>query len=545
MKLSSEMDLCRNEFGYHPVNTYLNITCALCYVYTFHSTDSTNYPLTYHPDGYLTNYDALPDGNKTLRQLYLPLASDRNAPVYSVGFPSWEVDRDAEVWKQCCQAAADCCSQQQRAGNDSDCPPTWDGWQCWRGAKAGEILQGHCPRHIQPFARSTCTGVAEKVCTQNGTWYAKHAGPEDPSFSKEWTNYTECLNLSPLESRFQVQMVTYCISIAFLVPALLIFWRCQHLQVQRNLIHVNFFVSLLLYAITLTVFHGLVTQQLLSDPDLLLLEHHDVWQCRVVYGLTKYFRLCNYCWMLCEGLFLLRHLKHVFMREQRFYVYILYGWGLPFLPVSIYAGVRWSENGCWIEPVEVLEWLFKGPALLSLSLNFLFLWYIICLLVKKLQTRYVSEIGKVRKSFRAILVLMPLFGLHFVITAYRPADSCHTQWYFYLNNALDGLQGFFVSVTFCYCNGEVIAVFKRSLRLWRLRRGNMPRSDSAAIRSLSTVTRISPLNSVRHSSTKSTKSPHARVCRYDSLMGTRQSSVEKKELLRKSNSSPLSIETGM
>ena len=47
-----------------------------------------------------------------------------------------------------------------------------------------------------------------------------------------------------------------------------------------------------------------------------------------------------------------------------------------------------------------------------------------------------------RKAVRATLVLVPLFGLHFVVTIYRPPDK-GCDWievYYYVDYLLDGLQ---------------------------------------------------------------------------------------------------------
>ena len=65
-----------------------------------------------------------------------------------------------------------------------------------------------------------------------------------------------------------------------------------------------------------------------------------------------------------------------------------------------------------------------------------------------------------RKAVRAAIVLVPLFGVHFALTIYRPpvSDCYWVELYFYINNALDGLQGFFVALIFCYINGEVSKV---------------------------------------------------------------------------------------
>ncbi|OWA52582.1 putative Calcitonin receptor [Hypsibius exemplaris] len=569
--------MCRNELGYHPVNVYLNITCALCYVYTFHSADQATYPLTYFHDGFLTHH------SDNASDLYLPTAFDRSSPVYAAGFPATvsggeggaESDHDAQLWRDCCQAAADCCVDQLKAAkHDSnqtsrsngshhnhpssaeglsvrECPMTWDGWQCWAQTGKGETAQGSCPRYINPVSSQVCSpGFPEKKCTEDGSWFRLESLDEfDGNFSKEWTNYTSCFNLTPLEHRYQMQLISYCISISFLVPALLIFWRCKKLRVQRNMIHLNFFLSLFMYAVALIVLQTTITHKLFESsnaPEAYAAADSSagIEQCRLSYVLTIYLRLCNYGWMFCEGLFLLRHLKHVFMQEQRFYLYTGGGWGLPAIPVAIYIYMRSEDSGCWMEPKDHLEWILKGPALLTLGLNFIFLWYIVCLLLKKLQTRYVSEVEKFRKSCRAVLVLLPLFGLHFVITAYRPAESCGLQWYFLLNVALDGLQGFFVSMTFCYTNGEVIALAKRTLHVFHTRRNILTRSVSGRSagsnssgatgmstdgfqlastvpgRSVSTSTRPARLFRMEttNSVSRTRKKGQAQLCRFESLM---------------------------
>lgn len=58
---------------------------------------------------------------------------------------------------------------------------------------------------------------------------------------------------------------------------------------------------------------------------------------------------------------------------------------------------------------------------------------------------------------KATVVLLPLFGLHWLLTLYRP-QSGHCIWltfYKYVNVALDGLQGLMVAIAFCYRNAEV------------------------------------------------------------------------------------------
>ena len=67
-----------------------------------------------------------------------------------------------------------------------------------------------------------------------------------------------------------------------------------------------------------------------------------------------------------------------------------------------------------------------------------------------------------RKTVRATVILLPLLGLHWILTIYRPQPdgiraSCHLRFvYDYLNVGLDGLQGTGVAIAFCYKNAEVM-----------------------------------------------------------------------------------------
>lgn len=62
-----------------------------------------------------------------------------------------------------------------------------------------------------------------------------------------------------------------------------------------------------------------------------------------------------------------------------------------------------------------------------------------------------------RRAVRATLILVPLFGLHLMVTMYRPTRGSCTwmEAYYYADYLLDGLQGAMVALIFCYLNGEV------------------------------------------------------------------------------------------
>ncbi|GFQ65759.1 uncharacterized protein TNCT_109951, partial [Trichonephila clavata] len=60
----------------------------------------------------------------------------------------------------------------------------------------------------------------------------------------------------------------------------------------------------------------------------------------------------------------------------------------------------------------------------------------------KLRATHANEPSQFRKAVRATLVLVPLFGLHFILVMYRPqnGDCFVLEGYSYFSYAMDGLQ---------------------------------------------------------------------------------------------------------
>jgi hypothetical protein len=58
---------------------------------------------------------------------------------------------------------------------------------------------------------------------------------------------------------------------------------------------------------------------------------------------------------------------------------------------------------------------------------------------------------------RATILLIPLFGVQFLVTLVRPrTDDCNwEQVYYYVFYTIDGLQGTLVALLYCYLNKEV------------------------------------------------------------------------------------------
>ena len=49
--------------------------------------------------------------------------------------------------------------------------------------------------------------------------------------------------------------------------------------------------------------------------------------CRILFMLTRYFRMTNYMWMFCEGFYLHRLISAAFAEQKSFVVFYILGWG--------------------------------------------------------------------------------------------------------------------------------------------------------------------------------------------------------------------------
>ncbi|CAD6220292.1 GSCOCG00004985001-RA-CDS [Cotesia congregata] len=66
------------------------------------------------------------------------------------------------------------------------------------------------------------------------------------------------------------------------------------------------------------------------------------------------------------------------------------------------------------------------------------------------------------QAFRATLLLVPLLGLHYLVIPFRPPPGHSWEKTHDIVSAVTAsFQGLCVAILFCFCNGEVIAQFKR------------------------------------------------------------------------------------
>ncbi|XP_043593234.1 calcitonin gene-related peptide type 1 receptor-like isoform X7 [Bombus pyrosoma] len=281
------------------------------------------------------------------------------------------------------------------------CRMTFDGWSCWPNTPAGTTVYAPCPNFITGFDASL---QAHKYCESNGTWF-RH-----PESDQVWSNYTTCVNLQDLSWQQGISGLYeagYAISLVALLLSLGILTYFRSLRCARTTLHMNLFASFAVNNALWLVWYRCIV----ANTDLLL---NNEITCRLLHIILHYFLLTNYAWMLCEGFYLHTLLVSAFTSEHKLVKWLMgLGWPVPAVIVTIYASLRATSD----DPAD---------------------------------------------TGQATLLLVPLLGLHYLVIPFRPPKN-HPweQFYEVLSAITASFQGLCVAVLFCFCNGEVIAQFKR------------------------------------------------------------------------------------
>lgn len=372
----------------------------------------------------------------------------------------------------------------------SYCFAAFDGWSCWNTTPAGEVAFAPCPTFVTGFDRKR---FAFRKCMENGSWF-RH-----PDTGQTWSNYTTCVDMDDFEFRKIVNIiyvVGYSVSFTAIIISLIIFLtfrrfiqmrderlypcgsrgvcskRCggvrpSSLRCTRIAIHVQLFSSFALNDFMWILWYKLVVgnTEVVQENRLM---------CQALHVLLQYLMVANYLWMFCEGLHLHLALVVVFVKDDsamRWFYFV--GWILPALITGLYAAVRMSfadeTRQCWMNESHI-QWILTVPVLLSMLASLGFLINVVRVLLTKLHCNSANPapIG-LRKAVRAALILVPLFGIHHILIPFRPEPNGPGEWFYQVFSALlVSLQGFCVSLLFCFANVDVHSAFKAMAR--RIRR---------------------------------------------------------------------------
>ncbi|MBV97373.1 Corticotropin-releasing factor receptor 2, partial [Eschrichtius robustus] len=329
------------------------------------------------------------------------------------------------------------------------------------------------------------SGNAYRECLENGTWASR-------------INYSQCEPILDDKQRkydlhYHVALIVnylgHCVSVAALVAAFLLFLALRSIRCLRNVIHWNLITTFILRNVmwfllqlidhevhesnevsgesAQAVHLGLGPRQPLTAACPV-----QVW-CRCITTSFNYFVVTNFFWMFVEGCYLHTAIVMTYSTDRlRKRLFLFIGWCVPCPIIIAWAiGKLYYENEqCWFgkEPGDLVDYIYQGPIILVLLINFVFLFNIVRILMTKLRASTTSETIQYRKAVKATLVLLPLLGITYMLFFVNPGEDELSQIVFiYFNSFLQSFQGFFVSVFYCFFNGEVRSAVRKKWHRWQ------------------------------------------------------------------------------
>ncbi|XP_065381457.1 secretin receptor isoform X5 [Macaca fascicularis] len=330
------------------------------------------------------------------------------------------------------------------------CEGMWDNISCWPSSVPGRMVEVECPRFLRML--TSRNGSLFRNCTQDG-WSETFPRPNlacgvNVNDSSNEKRHSYLLKLKVMYT------VGYSSSLVMLLVALGILCAFRRLHCTRNYIHMHLFVSFILRALS----NFIKDAVLFSSDDIAYCDAHRAG-CKLVMVLFQYCIMANYSWLLVEGLYLHTLLAISFFSERKYLQgFVALGWGSPAIFVALWAIARHllEDVGCWdINANASIWWIIRGPVILSILINFILFINILRILMRKLRTQETrgNEVSHYKRLARSTLLLIPLFGIHYIVFAFSPEDAMEMQLFFEL--ALGSFQGLVVAVLYCFLNGEV------------------------------------------------------------------------------------------
>uniref|UniRef100_A0AAZ3NUX6 Vasoactive intestinal peptide receptor 1a n=1 Tax=Oncorhynchus tshawytscha TaxID=74940 RepID=A0AAZ3NUX6_ONCTS len=343
------------------------------------------------------------------------------------------------------------------------CSGTWDKVACWPSANTGQVVTIPCPVYFLYLTNDFIMGNLSKTCTSDG-W-------SEVSPASYALNCGYNANVTKAEFYWAVKVgytIGHSLSLISLTIAIVLLCTFRKLHCTRNYIHMNLFVAFILKAIAVFIKDVVLYEVAESDCQ------PETVGCKAGVVFFQYGIMTSYFWLLVEGLYVHTLLAVSFFSERKyFWWYILIGWGAPtvFITAWVITKAYLKHSGCWDIINDHPWWIIKMPILLTILVNFILFICIIRILRQKMNCRDIGrkESHQYSRLAKSTLLLIPLFGINYIIFAFIPEDI-NTRIRMVIDLILGSFQGFGVAVLYCFLNGEVQGEVKRKWRRWHMQR---------------------------------------------------------------------------
>jgi len=444
---------------FYTKDTLFNTNTTLCLDICRNSYNAT-YPCFWEPeDNNCTNWDSKKDR--------FPF-DYRNEKAVNVlrqkGFK--DGTKGIDNWFQCAKAAVNCCDNMEEKDinpGDGYCPANWDSWTCLDPSPHQTTQQKPCPSYIYPGELPSCQRYSNKMCLETGKWNVSAL------------DYKNCSPNPMLRDRILYHVILLSVSIAMALPALIIFFSYRNLRKTRVILHRNLITAIVIRNIFTIVVKTVITLDALTDSEdyINVMNENPEW-CRMFSFMEKLSSSAVFSCFLLEGIFLHRLIAAAFKGEPKMLFYYLGAAGLAVLPVAVWTVITaiYNDVYCWtVDGDTNYMYIIDGPRIFTLAVNFLLMADIVRVLCTKLRSVNTVKSNQTRRMIRATILLIPLFGVQFLVTLVRPkTDDCDMeQVYYYIFYTMDGLQGALVALLYCYLNREVHVQLQRTFTLLQIR----------------------------------------------------------------------------
>ncbi|XP_029456118.1 glucagon-like peptide 2 receptor [Rhinatrema bivittatum] len=350
------------------------------------------------------------------------------------------------------------------------CNGTFDQFACWPHSLPGNVSVP-CPWYL-PWVESGTTGYVHRYCSHEGIWQ------KGENSTDIWRDHSECSEKNHFKQTDEqhamlstlrlLYTIGYSVSLVALVLALLVLLMFRNLHCTRNFIHINLFASFIFRALVILIKDIIDHNTYSKIPNdesgwLSYFTTEISTMCRVVPALMHYFVGANFFWLLVEGIYLHTLLVSTSPGRPLLYRYVLIGWGVPLVCVTLWAITRrlYENNECWGRIIQMgIWWIIRGPLLFAITVNFILFLNILRLLLAKLRAQQMHFTDYKYRLARSTLFLIPLLGIHefaftFITDDQINGHSMHIRLFVQLT--LSSFQGFVVAALYCFVNGEVKA----------------------------------------------------------------------------------------